>query len=200
MPKTAGQITINGKPGAFATPRHAIAGGLALLPEDRKDEAIVPLASVKENIVLAWRNLAKRRAVVNGAAELASAKIQIDALRVRTASADTAIASLSGGNQQKAILARWLEADADIILMDEPTRGIDIGARSEIYALMHRLVQDGKTLLVISSDLPEVMGVSDRIVVMREGAVSAVVARGEATPEILLRHALPDFGRLAASA
>jgi L-arabinose transport system ATP-binding protein len=199
--KTGGEIRIDGRPRAMPSPRAAIAAGLALLPEDRKDEAIVPLMSVRENIVLAWRNLVGRGGLLKRGAEAGTAKSHIDALRIRTASAETPIASLSGGNQQKAILARWLAADADILLMDEPTRGIDIGARSEIYALMHRLAGEGKTLLVISSDLPEVMGVADRIVVMREGAISAVVARDEASPESLLRHALPDAGaKLAASA
>jgi L-arabinose transport system ATP-binding protein len=199
--KTAGAVRIHGAARALPTPRQAIAAGMALLPEDRKDEAIVPLMSVRENIVLAWRNLAGGGGLLKKGAEAGMAKSHIETLRVRTASAETPIASLSGGNQQKAILARWLAADADILLMDEPTRGIDIGARSEIYALMHRLAGEGKTLLVISSDLPEVMGVADRIVVMREGAISAVVARDEATPERLLRHALPDAGgKLAASA
>ena len=199
--KTGGDVLIHGAAPRLSTPRGAIAAGLALLPEDRKDEAIVPLMSVRENIVLAWRNLAKGGGLLKRATEDGTARQHIEALRIRTASAETAIASLSGGNQQKAILARWLAADADILLMDEPTRGIDIGARSEIYALMHRLAQEGKTLLVISSDLPEVMGVSDRIVVMREGAVSAIVPRDQATPESLLRHALPDAGgKLAASA
>jgi L-arabinose transport system ATP-binding protein len=199
--RTGGAVRIHGAARALPSPRQAIASGMALLPEDRKDEAIVPLMSVRENIVLAWRNLAGRGGLLKKGAETETAKSHIGALRIRTASAETPIASLSGGNQQKAILARWLAADADILLMDEPTRGIDIGARSEIYALMHRLAGEGKTLLVISSDLPEVMGVADRIVVMREGAVSAVVARGEATPENLLRHALPDAGgKLAASA
>jgi L-arabinose transport system ATP-binding protein len=195
--RTGGRIAIRGQACDFGDPRQAIAGGLALLPEDRKDEAIVPLASVRENIALAWRNLNGRGAVVASATEAAAARDHIASLRIKTASAETVIASLSGGNQQKAILARWLSADADIFLMDEPTRGIDIGARSEIYALMHRLAQAGKTLIVVSSDLPEVMGVSDRIVVMREGSVAGVFDRAEATPEILLRHALPDVGRRA---
>lgn len=200
-PRTGGEVRIHGSPRVLPTPRQAIAAGMALLPEDRKDEAIVPLLSVRENIVLALRNLAGRGGLLKGRAETATARSHIEGLRIRTASAETPIASLSGGNQQKAILARWLAADADILLMDEPTRGIDIGARSEIYALMHRLAGEGKTLLVVSSDLPEVMGVSDRIIVMREGAISAVVARDDATPELLLRLALPDAGgKLAASA
>lgn len=197
VPRTGGRIAIRGQTCNFDHPRRAIAGGLALLPEDRKDEGIVPLASVRENIALALRNLSRRSPVLAAATEAEAARDHIASLRIKTASPEIAIATLSGGNQQKAILARWLSADADIFLMDEPTRGIDIGARSEIYALMHRLAQAGKTLIVVSSDLPEVMGVSDRIVVMREGAVAGLFDRAEATPEILLRHALPDAGRRA---
>lgn len=198
--RRGGTITVNGKVADVRDPRRAIANGLALLPEDRKDEAIVPLASVRENIALAWRNLGGRGAMLERRSEATAAREHIGALKIKTSSAETAISTLSGGNQQKAILARWLSADADIFLMDEPTRGIDIGARSEIYALMHRLARSGKTLLVVSSDMPEVMGVSDRIVVMREGAVSGVFDRAEATPEVLLRHALPDSGRRAGTA
>ena len=113
-------------------------------------------------------------------------------MRVKTASPATAIATLSGGNQQKAIIARWLAVDARILLMDEPTRGIDVGARSEIYGHMYRLAEAGRTILFASSDMPEVMGVADRIMVMREGAVAGILSRDEATPERLLRLALPD--------
>jgi L-arabinose transport system ATP-binding protein len=134
------------------------------------------------------------------AAEARRADELIALMRVKTASAATAIGTLSGGNQQKAVIARWLAADSEILLMDEPTRGIDVGARSEIYDHIYRLAEAGKTILFASSDMPEVMGVADRIVVMREGAIAGTVARDEATPDLLLRLALPDAAQDAAGA
>ena len=111
---------------------------------------------------------------------------------MKTASAEAAISTLSGGNQQKVVLARWLAAGADILLMDEPTRGIDVGARSEIYALLFKLAEEGKTVLVASSDTPEVLGLCDRVIVMREGRIAGELSRAEATQDALLRLALPD--------
>ena len=193
-PADAGRVAIYGAVLPPADPRRAIAAGLALCPEDRKDEGIVPLAAVSENIALARRNLAGGL-FVDDREEAGTAARLIDLMRVKTASAATPIATLSGGNQQKAIIARWLAADARILLMDEPTRGIDVGARSEIYAHMYRLAEEGRTILFASSDMPEVMGVADRIVVMREGRVAGIVDRADATPDHLLRLALPDAGR-----
>lgn len=190
---TAGRVRLHGAASSVNSPRDGIAAGMALCPEDRKGEAIFPLASVRENIVVAPRNLAGRiKAFLNMGAEAKQADDLIALMRVKTASAATAIGSLSGGNQQKAVIARWLAAESNILLMDEPTRGIDVGARSEIYGHIYRLAESGKTVLFASSDMPEVMGVADRIVVMCEGAVAGIVPRDEATPDLLLRLALPD--------
>ncbi|MET0309170.1 MAG: L-arabinose ABC transporter ATP-binding protein AraG [Sphingomonas sp.] len=194
VPTTGGSIEINGRLLQPGDPRRAIAAGLGLCPEDRKDEGIVPLASVAENIELTKRNLAGGL-LINDRDERPRAARLIDLMRVKTASPASAIATLSGGNQQKAIIARWLSAESDILLMDEPTRGIDVGARSEIYAHMYRLAEDGRTILFASSDMPEAMGVADRIVVMREGRIAGIVDRADATPDLLLRLALPDAGR-----
>ena len=198
VPPAAGEVVIHGEVLASTDPRRAIAAGLALCPEDRKDEGIVPLAGVAENIALARRNLIGRP-LVDERGESAQAVELIQLMRVKTASSATAIATLSGGNQQKAIIARWLAADSRILLMDEPTRGIDVGARSEIYAHMYRLAEEGRTILFASSDMPEVMGVADRIIVMREGRIAGIVPRADATPDLLLRLALPDAGRAAAT-
>jgi L-arabinose transport system ATP-binding protein len=192
----AGEVRIDGAPVRFRTPRDAIAKGLALISEDRKGEGIVPLFPVADNINLTKRNFGG--AFLAESEEKATAAGLIERLRVRTASAATPIGTLSGGNQQKALLARWLAAEAEIFLLDEPTRGIDIGSRSEIYALMYALAAEGKTLIVVSSDLPEVMGVSDRIIVMREGAISGELSRDEAMPEAILKLALPDAAAGAA--
>jgi L-arabinose transport system ATP-binding protein len=190
---TAGGLRLHGKPVAFKGPRDAIAAGLGLCPEDRKGEGIFPLASVSENIAVAERNRGSGETTfLDGGAEARQAQDLIALMRVKTASAETVIGTLSGGNQQKAVIARWLAADSEILLMDEPTRGIDVGARSEIYGHIYRLAEAGKTVLFVSSDMPEVMGVADRIVVMREGAIAGTVDRSEASPERLLRLALPD--------
>jgi L-arabinose transport system ATP-binding protein len=191
---TGGTVRIDGETLPAADPRRAIAAGLALCPEDRKDEGIVPHAAVSENIAIARRNLLGRF-FVGRAAEARQSDELIGLMRVKTPSARQPIAALSGGNQQKAIIARWLAADSRVLLMDEPTRGIDVGARSEIYGHIYRLAEEGRTILFASSDLPEVMGVADRIVVMREGRVAAIVERGAAAPDDLLRLALPDSGR-----
>ncbi|GAA0733198.1 sugar ABC transporter ATP-binding protein [Sphingomonas japonica] len=189
---TAGTVSAHGNAIAPGDPRAAIAAGLALAPEDRKDQAIVPRASVCENIALAWRNLGSGSAWTSPRAEREAAAAQIAELGIRTASAETAIASLSGGNQQKAILARWLFAGSDILLLDEPTRGIDVGARSELYDQLFGFAERGGTVVFASSDLAEVLGLADRVIVMRDGAISGVVARADLSPDRVLRLALPE--------
>jgi L-arabinose transport system ATP-binding protein len=188
---TAGRVVVEGKALKAKSPGAAIAAGLGLAPEDRKDQGIVPMASVEDNIVIAERNLGGRGPFRNHRRERSLAGMLIGALRIKTPTARTAISALSGGNQQKAILARWLAAEAKILLLDEPTRGIDVGARSEIYALMYQLAGEGRTLIVVSSDMAEVLGVCDRILVMRQGAIAGELRRDQATPDELLRLALP---------
>jgi L-arabinose transport system ATP-binding protein len=191
-PPTGGQVRIDGRVLRAGDPRDAIAAGLALCPEDRKDEGIVPLASVRENLALAWRNLRAATPWLRPREERTLAEELIARMRVKTADADTAIGTLSGGNQQKAVIARWLMAGARVLLLDEPTRGIDVGARSEIYEHIYTFAEGGGTVLFASSDMPEVLGVADRIAVMRDGALAGIVSRDEATPDLLLRLALPE--------
>jgi L-arabinose transport system ATP-binding protein len=190
---SAGHLRLRGVRTAFGNPRAAIAAGLGFCPEDRKGEGVFPLAAVGENITIGLRNLRGGAGpFLDTGLETRQGDELIALMRLKTASAATPIGTLSGGNQQKAVIARWLAADSDILLMDEPTRGIDVGARSEIYGHIYRLAEAGKTVLFASSDMPEVMGVADRIVVMREGAIAGIVERGQASPELLLRLALPD--------
>ena len=188
---SGGSVTANGIELLPGDPRAAIAAKVALCPEDRKDEGIIPLASVAENIALAKRNLGARSALLETASERTTAIAMVDRLRIKAASPEVAIGTLSGGNQQKTIIARWLVADAEILLFDEPTRGIDVGARSEIYAELYTLAEAGRTILFASSDLPEVLGVADRVLVMNGGRIVADVPRAEATPDRLLELALP---------
>jgi len=176
----------------FKSPRDAMAAGVLLCPEDRKKEGIVPRASVAENINISARgHHARFGCLIRGGWERDNARRQITALNIRTPSASQPILYLSGGNQQKAILGRWLSMPMKVLLLDEPTRGIDIGAKAEIYQIIHHLAEQGIAVIVVSSDLMEVMGVSDRILVMSEGAISGELSRNEADEARLLQLALP---------
>ncbi|MDY0835767.1 MULTISPECIES: L-arabinose ABC transporter ATP-binding protein AraG [unclassified Pseudomonas] len=189
---TQGALVLHGQAQTFKTPRDAIAAGVLLCPEDRKKEGIVPRASVAENInISARRDHARFGWLIQGGWERANAQRQISALNVRTPSADQPILFLSGGNQQKAILGRWLSMPMKVLLLDEPTRGIDIGAKSEIYQIIHNLAASGIAVIVVSSDLMEVMGISDRILVMSEGALTGELTRDQADEARLLQLALP---------
>jgi L-arabinose transport system ATP-binding protein len=187
-----GAVTVQGNGDSFRAPSEAIRAGVVLCPEDRKKEGIVPVRSVQENINLS----ARRRHAFAGFAlnekwERTNAGKQVQALRIRTPSLAQPIGLLSGGNQQKAILARWLSEDVKVLLLDEPTRGVDVGAKREIYDIIYAQAEAGVGVLLVSSEIPEVLGVCDRILVMREGRIVAGLTRAEATPEKCLRQALP---------
>jgi L-arabinose transport system ATP-binding protein len=190
--KTAGHVRVLSANAEIRKPRDAIEAGIVLCPEDRKKEGIVPVRSVLENINLsARRRMARAGVLIDENWETANARERIDQLRVRTPSARQLIRNLSGGNQQKVILGRWLSETVKVILLDEPTRGIDIGAKSEIYTIMQNLAREGVCVIMVSSELPEVLGVADWIVVMRQGRIAAIVDRADASEEKLLRLALP---------
>lgn len=187
-----GAIELDGSPVNFKTPRGAIRNGLVLCPEDRKKEGIIPLRSVQENVNLsARRNHALGGMLIRDRWETTNAQGQVDRLRVRTPNLSQPIMFLSGGNQQKAILGRWLSEKVRVMMLDEPTRGIDVGAKREIYEILYELAEKGVGVLFVSSELPEVLGVSDRILVMREGNLVAELSRAEATEEKVLQLALP---------
>jgi L-arabinose transport system ATP-binding protein len=190
--KAAGRVRVFGREVDFSSPRAAIEAGVMLCPEDRKKEGIVPIRSVLENVNLSARRRRARGGVfIDEGWERRNVQQRIEQLRVRTPTPRQLIRNLSGGNQQKCILGRWLSEQPKVILFDEPTRGIDVGAKSEIYAIMQQLARDGVCVIMVSSELPEVLGVSDRIAVMRQGRIAAVVDRADATEEKLLRLALP---------
>jgi L-arabinose transport system ATP-binding protein len=174
------------------SPAEAIDAGIMLCPEDRKKEGIVPVRSVQENInISARRNNLIAGLMLDEKWEEKNAADMIGRLRIKTPSAAQLINNLSGGNQQKTILARWLSEKIKVLLLDEPTRGIDVGAKSEIYSFIYKLAAEGKGIIMVSSDLPEVLGVADRIVVMCEGRVAGELARKEATEEKIMQLALP---------
>ncbi|WP_241911565.1 L-arabinose ABC transporter ATP-binding protein AraG [Telmatospirillum siberiense] len=190
--RTGGEILLKGHPAKVETPRDAIDQGIVFCSENRKAEGIIPLGSVQENInISARRHHGYRMGFINETWERRNAKEQVRSLDVRTPSLEQRICNLSGGNQQKVILARWLSDQMSVVLFDEPTRGIDVGARSEIYALIRRLAERGVAILMVSSDLPEVLGVSDRIAVMRDGALSGIVERTDTSEQKILSMALP---------
>ena len=189
---TAGSLALCGQTLHLQSPRDAIAAGVLLCPEDRKKEGIIPLSSVAENINISARGAHSTFGwLLRDGWETANADRQIKAMKVKTPNAEQKIMYLSGGNQQKAILGRWLSMPMKVLLLDEPTRGIDIGAKSEIYQIIHNLAASGIAVIVVSSDLMEVMGISDRILVMSEGALTGELTRDQADEARLLQLALP---------
>ena len=189
---SAGHIELQGRRVRFASPRDAVRAGVALCPEDRKHEGIVAIASVADNLNLsARRHFCRGGFLLDRRRERALARDYISRLAIRPHDDRVAIGTLSGGNQQKVILSRWLAEHIEVFLMDEPTRGIDVGARADIYRRLYELAATGRTVLLVSSDLAEVMGVADRIIVMREGRLVGDVARADARPDELIRLALP---------
>jgi L-arabinose transport system ATP-binding protein len=190
-PKTAG-IEVQGHPVHIRRPGHAIAAGMALCPEDRKKEGIVPVRSVMENINLtSRRHFSPLGFIIDGRRERENAKHFVDRLGIRTPSLSQRIQFLSGGNQQKVILGRWLGENLKVLLLDEPTRGIDVGAKSEIYSIIYELAGKSVGVLMVSSELPEVLGVCDRVLVMRQESIVADLPRVQATAEKVLHLALP---------
>lgn len=190
-PIKAGVLKVHGKTVKIKDPSSAMDNHIALLTEDRKGSGIFPVLGVGENIYVAsYKRLAKKfLGYINGKECSRLADENIKKLNVKTPSAKTPINSLSGGNQQKALLARWLMTEPDILLLDEPTRGIDVGAKFEIYKLIDDLAAQGKAVVVISSEMPELMGVADRIMVMCEGKLAGFVEGEEMQEENIMRLA-----------
>jgi L-arabinose transport system ATP-binding protein len=199
--RRGGSILVDGRELRIDRPKDAIRAGIVLCPEDRKKEGIVPIRSIMENINLsARRNHVGLGLLIRNRWERENASQKIKQLSIRTPGLMQLIRNLSGGNQQKVILARWLSEQVKVILLDEPTRGIDVGARSEIYSIIYRLAEAGAGVIMVSSDLPEVLGVADRVMVMRKGQVVETLDRAAATPETTLALALPASSELRATA
>jgi ribose transport system ATP-binding protein len=189
-PADSGTVRVDGQPLTRRRPGESIAAGLGFITEDRKQQGLVLQLSVAENITLTCLDEISRLGVIDLAAERERSKTLVDRLRIRAASLDQTSVDLSGGNQQKVVLARWLAARCRVLLFDEPTRGIDVGAKVEIYELIGELVEQGVAVLLISSDMPELLGLSDRIAVMHEGSLQGVLPREEATQERIMELAL----------
>jgi L-arabinose transport system ATP-binding protein len=188
----AGAVSVEGRPIRLRSPADAISAGLGFAPEDRKSQALLLLRSVVDNISLAVPDRISRYNFVHSAAERRIGATMIDRLRIKTPSPDQLVSKLSGGNQQKVVLGRWLARQPKALILDEPTRGIDVGAKAEIYRLIAQLAAEGVALLVISSELPELIGLADRILVMAGGRIVGELARGDASEEEILKLAMAD--------
>jgi inositol transport system ATP-binding protein len=197
-PIDAGEITINGERVGIKSPRDAIRHGMALLTEDRKLTGIMGVLSVRDNMMIASLRSYSKAGFLNKRIINETCAKEKTRLELKTPSMDQLIRLLSGGNQQKVLVSRWLLTVPDILILDEPTRGIDVGAKSEIHRLMSKLAQEGKAIIMISSELPEILGMSDRVLVMHEGRVGGVFDRKDATQETIMRAAT-GHGELAAA-
>ncbi|MDO4717333.1 MAG: sugar ABC transporter ATP-binding protein [Propionibacteriaceae bacterium] len=185
-PVSAGTVRMLGQELSVSHPADAIASGIAFVTEDRKGTGLNLIGSVSENIAMVALRKFARGGVLNRAAQRRAATAAVERLRVKTPSVSTPVLHLSGGNQQKVVLAKWLENSPKVIILDEPTRGIDIGAKQEIYRLINRLVADGIAVIMISSEMTELMGMADRIAVMCEGRLSGVLERQDFDSERIL--------------
>jgi ribose transport system ATP-binding protein len=187
--KEAGEILIEGKPVHINSPEDAVNAGLGLVPEDRGNQGLVLMLAVQENITLPTLDGHARAGWVNRQALRETSQEYVDRLNIRTPHLQQKAMYLSGGNQQKVVLAKWLASDPKVLILDEPTRGIDVGAKAEVHALMGRLVKAGMGIIMISSELSEILGMSDRILVMSEGRVAAILDQKETTQEIIMAYA-----------
>ncbi|MDW9559200.1 ATP-binding cassette domain-containing protein [Sinorhizobium meliloti] len=189
-----GTVRFDGEVLKLDNPRAAIAVGIGLLPEERKREGIIPIRPVSINMALPSLGRFAKGGIVRHSAIRQRAEELLKRVNLRPFQIGRPIKLFSGGNQQKAIIARWLAAGSQVLLFDEPTRGIDVGAKSEIYHLIEELAAEGRTIIVVSSELPEVMRVSDRVVVMRNGRIAATLGRAELSEQNIVMHAVGDAG------
>ena len=187
--RVSGEITIDDEPGRFKSPAGAIAAGVALVTEDRKNLSLVMTSSVAHNITLAALGQYMRGGVIRRQPERAAVRDSIDELRIKTPSADVNVSTLSGGNQQKVVLAKCLLTKPRVLLLDEPTRGIDVGAKAEIYTLIGQIIQSGTAVVMASSELPELLAICDRILVLSDGELVAELTQDEATEENIMEAA-----------
>ncbi|MGE5590433.1 MAG: sugar ABC transporter ATP-binding protein [Bacillota bacterium] len=189
-PADSGQISLQGRPVRLRRPADAISAGISLVPEDRKTQGVILNMSVQSNVTLPFLRHLRRLLFLDGARERQVAQGSIDRLRIKVRDPWQDVSGLSGGNQQKVALAKWLTHPPKVLVFDEPTRGIDVGAKTEIYRLMGELAERGIAILMFTSEMPELLGMSDRILVLHRGRVAAEFSRNEATQEEILEAAM----------
>ena len=192
--KREGEIYLNGEKLKIKAPADAINNGIALVTEDRKELGLLLDKDLVMNMTLPSIKKFSSKLAVDNHAERTTAEKYVDELNIKTPSLDVFVEKLSGGNQQKVVIGKWLITESDVLILDEPTRGIDVGAKTEVYRLMNQLVEQGVTVIMISSELPEIMGMSDRIVVMSEGRKTAELKRSEADQETIMKYATGNKG------
>jgi ABC-type sugar transport system ATPase subunit len=185
-PKDAGEVLLEGAPVELKSPSNAVEAGLGLVPEDRGNQGLVLKLPVAENINMATMDDQSKAGWVDRNSLARTAATYVRLLSIRTPHLRQQAQYLSGGNQQKVVLAKWLASQPKVLILDEPTRGIDVGAKAEVHALMSQLAQQGMGIIMISSELPEILGMSDRILVMHEGSVAGILDRAEATQERII--------------
>jgi rhamnose transport system ATP-binding protein len=189
-PADSGELLVGGTTARVDSPADAIEHGIGYVPEDRRHHGVVPEMAISENTSLASLNQVAHRGLIDRPAERSRARQYVEQLQIKTPSVAQRVESLSGGNQQKVALAKWLATRPSILILDEPTQGVDVGAKAEIHALMQQMAGQGLAILMISSELPEILGMSDRVAVMRNGTIAGVLAREEATQERVMAMAL----------
>lgn len=189
-PKTAGVVKINGRIAEIHRPADALRHGMAMLTEDRRGTGIIPVSSVSSNIVVAnLKQYVMKNGFISHRKIASDASEYIQKIEIKTPSRDTLIQDLSGGNQQKVLVARWLLTKPEILFVDEPTRGIDVGAKAEIHSLITKMAAEGKAIVMVSSEMPEILGMCDRILVMHEGRQTGIIDRKLATQELIMEYA-----------
>jgi rhamnose transport system ATP-binding protein len=191
-PASEGTIVVGGTPVSITSPADAIAAGIAYVPEDRRQHGVVLEMSLASNASLSSLSKVSRRGLIDRQAERQSAQRYVDRFRVKAASLDAEVGTLSGGNQQKVALARWLSTEPSVLILDEPTQGVDVGSKAEIHGLMQQLAERGLAIIMISSELPEILGMSDRVAVMHAGSIREILDREDATQSRILALALAE--------
>lgn len=186
---SAGKLTLNNSSVIFRSPADAIEHGLVYVPEDRGQQGAITGISIVDNIALPSRSVTSNRGFVQMAREFALAREYTQRLELKAAALDQSVGELSGGNQQKVVIAKWLATKPAVIILDEPTKGIDIGSKAAVHLFMNELASQGLAIIMVSSEIPEVIGMADRVIVMREGRQVAEIGRDSVTPEMLVRAA-----------
>ena len=186
--RRTGKIFINGKEIRIRSPKDSVKNKIAFVTENRKEEGLLLAKSVRQNIVMAALSKIRTKYLLNYKKEQEYSKKYIEDMNISTPSENKQVMFLSGGNQQKVVVAKWLMSDSEVIILDEPTRGIDVGAKHEIYELINQLAEAGKAIIVVSSDMEEILGISDRILVMYEGEITGEVKREEFSQHIISEY------------
>jgi ABC-type sugar transport system ATPase subunit len=198
-PITGGEILILGRPVKITDPRKAMNEGIAYIPEDRKQDGLFLEMSLVDNVAVACLRALSGTIFMHGSKGVALARDAMGKLMIKARGVEQRVSSLSGGNQQKVLFAKWLARHPKVLIADEPTRGTDVGAKAEIHTLLRKLAKEGAAVVMISSELPEIMGMSDRVAVMRQGRLVALLDRNQATEERVAAYALGASGDGAAA-